>query len=172
MCSGSRSHPKGRPEVDPNSGKMATVLRLSASKLWVRAPKPGTGAAPVPRWTQNRTAVSTPSGAILPKPDKVSLIFSRLPTAGPQCNRTGGPRPDRHRPEPVGRLHSPSGTSREAPLTMEFNLIHVFMCSGSSREAPLSPPTGPGRHRPGPGPGPLWEERNYPLYRRERPPGS
>lgn len=144
---------------------MATVLRLSASRLCVRVPRPGTGAAPVPRWTQNRTAVSTPSGAILPKPDKVSLIFS------PQHHRTGGPRPGRHRPGPVGRLHSaprlgPSdtdrdqsgGSTREAPLTMEFNLIYVFMCSGSSREAPLSSPTGPGRHRPGPGP--LWEERN------------
>lgn len=98
MCprSRSRSHPKGRPETDPYSGKMATALRLPlrlcAAKLCVAAPKPGARAAHLPRWTQNRTAVSTPSGAILPKPDKVSLILSRLPTAEAQRSRPGGPK--------------------------------------------------------------------------------
>lgn len=125
MCPRSRSHPKGRPEADPHSGKMATALRLplrlSAAKLCVRAPKPGARAAHVPRWTQNRTAVSTPSGAILPKPDKVSLIFSRLPTAEPQRNRAGGPKPGRHPPGPVGRLRSapPHAAANKRPLAQE-----------------------------------------------------
>ncbi|XP_029706777.1 essential MCU regulator, mitochondrial isoform X1 [Takifugu rubripes] len=79
----SRSHPKGRPETDPYSGKMATTalrlpLRLSAAKLCVRAPKPGARAANTPRWTQNRTVVSTPSGAILPKPDKTPFGLIRM----------------------------------------------------------------------------------------------
>lgn len=95
MSPWSWSHPRGRPETVPYTGKMATTmlrlpLRLSMKNMSILGHKPSLKTSNISRWTQNRTAVSTPSGAILPKPDKVSFIFSRFPIEKLYYNMVGG----------------------------------------------------------------------------------
>ncbi|XP_037553785.1 essential MCU regulator, mitochondrial-like [Nematolebias whitei] len=48
----------------------ASVLRLSTRKMGVMARNPNLKTSSMFRTTQSRTAVSTQSGAILPKPEK------------------------------------------------------------------------------------------------------
>lgn len=70
-----------------HTGKMATSilrlpLRLSTKNMGIVSRKSGLKTSNISRMTQSRTAVSTASGAILPKPDKVSFIYlgNRLQT--------------------------------------------------------------------------------------------
>ncbi|KAM9769376.1 single-pass membrane protein with aspartate-rich tail 1b [Menidia menidia] len=65
------------------SKKMATSvlrfsLRLSTRKTGILSRNPGLKTSAIPRTTQSRTAVSTPSGAILPKPDKTPFGLIRM----------------------------------------------------------------------------------------------
>ena len=65
--------------------KMATSilrlpLRLSARNAGILSRNTGLKTSNISRSTQGRTIVSTPSGAILPKPDKVSFIPPWLPS--------------------------------------------------------------------------------------------
>ncbi|XP_034544683.1 single-pass membrane protein with aspartate-rich tail 1b [Notolabrus celidotus] len=53
-------------------------LRLSTKNMGMLSRNTGSKTSNISRTTQSRTAVSTPSGAILPKPDKTPFGLTRL----------------------------------------------------------------------------------------------
>lgn len=75
-------HPRGRllgPAPQKTLEKMAASLlrlsqRLSPKNMGLLSRNSGSKSSNVSRLTQGRTVVSTSSGAILPKPDKVSFF--------------------------------------------------------------------------------------------------
>ncbi|KAL3996348.1 SLIT-ROBO Rho GTPase activating protein [Sarotherodon galilaeus] len=53
-------------------------LRLSSRNMGIMTRNAGLKTSNIPRTTQSRTAVSTPSGAILPKPEKTPFGLIRM----------------------------------------------------------------------------------------------
>ncbi|CAJ1053495.1 single-pass membrane protein with aspartate-rich tail 1b [Xyrichtys novacula] len=53
-------------------------LRLSTKNMGLMSRNTGSKTSYISRTTQSRTAVSTPSGAILPKPDKTPFGLTRM----------------------------------------------------------------------------------------------
>ncbi|CAI5680102.1 single-pass membrane protein with aspartate-rich tail 1b [Oreochromis niloticus] len=53
-------------------------LRLSSRNMGIMTRNTGLKTSNIPRTTQSRTAVSTPSGAILPKPEKTPFGLIRM----------------------------------------------------------------------------------------------
>merc|ERR1712098_923014 len=60
------------------SGALRLPLRLFTGKTSVMTRNPGVKTSAISRITQSRTAVSTSSGAILPKPDKTPFGLIRM----------------------------------------------------------------------------------------------